>query len=148
MKRILVVCLGNICRSPIGEELIRQHAKQLNFPLEVDSAGTQGWHAGKSPDPRSQSIIRIHGLDISSQKSRALKATDFYDFDIILCMDHQNFIDASKYDQGTAQLALFVSDSDVPDPYYGGESGFADVYNMLDTAAKIWLKQWSEKPIQ
>ncbi len=145
MKRVLVVCLGNICRSPIGEELIREHAQLRGVDVTVDSAGTMGWHAGKAPDPRSQLVMRAHGLDISMQQSRPLTASDFYNFDIILCMDHQNLMDAHTIAPGPAQLSLFVADKDVPDPYYGGDDGFEKVHAMLNAAAGDWMNQWSQQ---
>ena len=145
MKRVLVLCLGNICRSPIGEELIRLQGIKNNLPLEVDSAGTIDWHAGKAPDPRSQAVMRTHGLTISDQQSRPLKVSDFHHFDIILCMDRQNLIDAKRIAQGPAELHLFVAGMDVPDPYYVGEAGFEQVYTMLEKASIEWIEQWSEK---
>lgn len=144
MKRVLVICLGNICRSPIGEELIRQQGIKHNLSLEVDSAGTIDWHAGKGPDPRSQEVMRAHGLDISDQQSRPLKAADFEHFDVILCMDQQNMMDAQRIAKGPAELHLFVDGMDVPDPYYGGETGFQKVYAMLEKASIHWIEQWSK----
>jgi len=145
MLRVLIVCLGNICRSPIGEELIRQHAKRSNLNILVDSAGTKGWHAGKAPDIRSQEVVQNHGFDISRQKSRAIKSNDFNAYEYILCMDEQNMRDLSNYDQGSAKISLFVKEQNVPDPYYGSEDGFEHVYNMLDRAAQLWIQKWLEK---
>lgn len=144
MIRVLVICLGNICRSPIGEELLRQQGIKRNLSLEVDSAGTIDWHAGKGPDSRSQAVMRTHGLDISDQLSRPLKATDFDHFDVILCMDQQNLKDAKRIAKGPAELCLFVNGMDVPDPYYGGEKGFEKVYAMLEKASIHWIEQWAK----
>ena len=144
MKRVLVICLGNICRSPIGEELIRQEGIKHNIPLEVDSAGTIDYHAGKGPDPRSRAVMRAHDFDISGQQSRPLTATDFDLFDVILCMDQHNLLDAKRIAQGPAELHLFVDGVDVPDPYYGGATGFEEVYAMLEKASIQWIEQWSK----
>lgn len=142
MLRVLVVCLGNICRSPIGEELIRYHSKKANFEILVDSAGTKSWHAGSPPDSRSQQVMSQHGLYIGSQKSRGIKSSDFHEFDLILCMDQQNLEDVLAHKQGTAKISLFLEEQDVPDPYYGNPDGFDKVYSMLDRAAGLWVQKW------
>tara|TARA_B110000285_G_scaffold233199_2_gene306251 strand:- start:1012 stop:1458 length:447 start_codon:yes stop_codon:yes gene_type:complete len=142
MIRVLVVCLGNICRSPIGEGLLRSQGQNRGLDLFVDSAGTMGWHAGKAPDHRSQGVMRAHGLDISSQQSRPMELDDFQKFDVILCMDQQNLTDVLKMAKGPAHVQLFVAGKDVPDPYYGGDAGFEAVYSMLDSAASNWINNW------
>ena len=131
MKRVLVVCLGNICRSPIGEGLLKHYAQQLGMDLYVDSAGTSGWHQGEHADARSIDVMRTHGHDISDQRSRALIAEDLFSFDHILVMDSQNLNDVNRLGAGTASVERFVLGHDVPDPYYGGDRGFEQVYSCL-----------------
>ena len=106
--RVLVVCLGNICRSPIGEGLLRYHAAAQNFQLIVDSAGTSGWHQGALPDERSIEVMRQHGHDISEQRSRPLVQGDLHLYDIILAMDSNNLKDIQSMGTRSAQTALFV----------------------------------------
>lgn len=145
MKRVLVICLGNICRSPIGEGLLKHHAHQVGLDLYVDSAGTSGWHQGEHADARSIDVMRIHGHDITDQRSRALTADDLFTFDHILVMDSQNLNDVNRMGTGTANVERFVHGHDVPDPYYGGDRGFEHVYTMIDKAAEQWVKAWSKE---
>ena len=144
MKRVLVVCLGNICRSPIGEGLLKHHAQQLGLDLYVDSAGTSGWHQGELADARSIDVMRSHGHDITDQRSRALVAEDLFTFDYILVMDSQNLNDVNRLGTGTASVERFVSGHDVPDPYYGGDRGFEQVYTMINEAAEQWVQKWCQ----
>jgi len=143
MKRVLVVCLGNICRSPIGEGLLKHHAQTHGLDLHVDSAGTSGWHQGDHADARSIEVMRAHGHDITDQRSRALVAEDLFTFDHILVMDSQNLNDVNRMAVGTTSVERFVPGHDVPDPYYGGDRGFEQVYAMIDEAAENWVKSWS-----
>lgn len=122
---------------------MRQHAHQAGLTLFVDSAGTSGWHQGEHPDPRSVNIMKLHGFDISKQKSRALNREDLQLFDFILVMDRQNLRDVKSLGVGRAKVSLFIENRDVPDPYYGGDNGFQLVYEMLDQAAAEWIKSWS-----
>ena len=144
MQRVLVVCLGNICRSPIGEGLLKHHAQQLGLELYVDSAGTSGWHQGEHADARSIDVMRSHGHDITDQRSRALVAEDLFTFDYILVMDSQNLKDVNRLGTGTASVKRFVSGHDVPDPYYGGDRGFEQVYTMINEAAEQWVQKWCQ----
>ena len=144
MKRVLVVCLGNICRSPIGEGLLKHHAHLLGLELYVDSAGTSGWHQGEHADARSIDVMRSHGHEITDQRSRALVAEDLFTFDHILVMDSQNLNDVNRLGAGTASVERFVSGHDVPDPYYGGDRGFEQVYTMIDEAAEQWVQEWHQ----
>ena len=143
MKRVLVVCLGNICRSPIGEEMLRIHAKSNNFPLFVDSAGTSGWHRGNAPDVRSCEVMNRHGHSIDNQRSRPLTEQDLQTFDCILAMDSQNLDDILSLPAGRAVVTRFVQNTNVPDPYYGDGDGFKRVYEMIDKAAAAWIRSWS-----
>ena len=137
---ILFVCLGNICRSPLGEGIFRHLARErgVEHRFPADSAGTGAWHAGSPPDPRSVEIARRHQIDISAQRARQLTREDFDGFALILAMDRANLaeIRRSAPSDATAEIALFseytgLGTRDVPDPYYGGEDGFAKVYSML-----------------
>lgn len=135
-----MVCLGNICRSPLAEGILRS---KLSEKFIVDSAGTGGWHAGELPDKRSISIARLKGLDISNQRARQFKVSDFTTFDHIFVMDNTNYKEvialapneATKSKVKLILNEIFPNDNiDVPDPYYGGIDGFENVYNMLDQA--------------
>ena len=143
--RVLVVCLGNICRSPIGEGLLRHHAAAQDFSLVVDSAGTSGWHQGSFPDERSMDVMRRTGHDISNQRSRPLVRDDLHLFDVILAMDSNNLDDIQSMGTSSALCTLFVPNQNVPDPYYGGNDGFQRVYEMIDAAAKDWITHWKEQ---
>jgi len=136
-----MVCLGNICRSPLAEGLLASKLNPSNF--EVASAGTGGWHVGDPPDPRSIAVAQKNGLDISQQRGKQFSTYDFEIYDHIFVMDNSNYSDVTKLatseeEKQKAQLILdeiFPGEKvDVPDPYYGGDRGFDDVYDMLDQA--------------
>jgi protein-tyrosine phosphatase len=134
--RILFVCLGNICRSPLAEGILR-HLSQ-GRPVDVDSAGTGGWHIGDLPDHRPIAIAKRHGIDIAGQRGRKIDAGDFTAFDLIFAMDRNNLATLRRLAPLAAQhkLHLFLDytlcvERDVPDPYYGGPEGFEAVYSML-----------------
>lgn len=141
---ILMVCLGNICRSPLAEGLMRS---KLNFTkFTVDSAGTSGGHKGQAPDKRSIAIAKKNGLDISNQKSRKLLEEDFKNFDVLYVMDQSNYNDvtalASTEEEKKKVIKIldeaFPGENlDVPDPYYGGSQGFDNIYRMLDRATDV-----------
>ena len=141
--KILMVCLGNICRSPLAEGLLASKLPKDQFV--VDSAGTGHWHVGKQPDSRSIDVARRNGLDISSQRGKLFSPQDFEDFDYIYTMDSTNYDDVIRMAQTDAQKAkvkmilneLFPGENvDVPDPYYGLANGFDNVYAMLDEACE------------
>lgn len=144
---VLALCLGNICRSPIAEGLLRVHIEAQGLSIYVDSAGTSGYHAGEAPDPRSIAVMRKHGHDISAQRSRQLKVEDFDRFDLILAMDQSNYRNARNLaptEAAKSKVKLLLDDgAEVPDPYYGGVNGFENVYQMIDQAAQSWIKTWS-----
>jgi protein-tyrosine phosphatase len=143
--RILVVCLGNICRSPLAHGIFET---LLNNDFFVDSAGTGAYHIGNPPDSRSIAVAKKNGIDISHQKARQFKPSDFDDFDFIYVMDQQNLTDVSslarnKNDQQKIQLLCDVEGLggvDVPDPYYGGEQGFEAVFRLIHTACEAIKK--------
>lgn len=139
-RRILFVCLGNICRSPLGEGLLRAKAEALGLDgrVEADSAGTGGWHQGDPPDPRSVSVAQRHGIDIAGLRARKVRTADFNDFDMIFAMDRSNLRDLVRITphDSVADIHLFMDfvsgqKRDVPDPYYGDDGDFEAVYQML-----------------
>ena len=144
-QRILTVCLGNICRSPIAHGLLIHHAENLGLSVEIDSAGTISNHAGSLPDPRSIDIMIRNNHDISSQRSRIVKREDFEYYDLILAMDKSNYEDLCSLADNDAQKSkinlVLPHGREVPDPYFGGDSGFESVYKMLDEAIPVWLNQ-------
>lgn len=136
-----MVCLGNICRSPLAEGILR--SKVDPNKVTVDSAGTGGWHVGEQPDPRSIEVARKYGLDITYQRGRKFSAYDFETYDHIFVMDNSNYRDVISLAKNEAEIAkvqlildeIFPNENvDVPDPYYGGAFGFENVYKMLDEA--------------
>ena len=145
--RILMVCLGNICRSPLAEGILRQKTKHLN--LTIDSAGTAGYHIGKSPDPRAVAIAKKHNINISKLIARKFSRLDFENFDTIYVMDTNNLshlISLSSNAKERNKIRLILDEIDpkshnsVPDPYYD-DNGFKMVYNMLNEACeKIAIK--------
>ena len=141
--KILMVCLGNICRSPLAEGILASKLDSDNFV--VDSAGTGHWHIGNHPDPRSVAIAKKYDLDISQQRGRQFSASDFSKFDYIYVMDSSNLenvlsLATTKAENAKVSLILdhiFPNENvDVPDPYYGGDLGFDNVYQMLDEACQ------------
>ncbi len=150
--RILMVCLGNICRSPLAEGLLASKLPKEKFI--VDSAGTGNWHVGKQPDHRSISTAQKNGLDISSQKGRQFSISDFDEADYIYVMDSQNYKDvmmlaATESHRNKVKMILdelFPGERvDVPDPYFGMENGFDSVYNMLDEACEAIAQKLIKK---
>lgn len=141
-----MVCLGNICRSPLAEGILRKKFNTLGIKGEVDSAGTGAYHAGERPDVRSQEIANRHGIDISRQRARKFIREDFDRFDAIYAMDRSNYSDIislarNKQDMEKVHLILNTvypgENRQIPDPYYGGRDGFLNVYNMLDAACDV-----------
>lgn len=139
-----MVCLGNICRSPLAEGILRSKVEESN--VVVDSAGTGGWHAGELPDSRSVAVARKNGLDITDQRARKFRKEDLDLFDRIYVMDNSNYRDviqmADNQDhRQKVELILNLvfpgENVDVPDPYYGGDRGFDQVYSMLEEACDI-----------
>lgn len=146
--KILMVCLGNICRSPLAEGILASKLPKDKF--KVDSAGTGPWHVGRSPDERSIVTAQKNNLDISHQKGRQFKTSDFDAFDYIYVMDNSNYNDVISLTKNPAhrkkvQLILnelFQNENvDVPDPYYGLPNGFDKVYDMLDQACELIAKK-------
>jgi len=141
-SKILMVCLGNICRSPLAEGIMRS---KLSEDFIVDSAGTGGWHAGELPDKRSISTAKGRGLDITNQRARQFKKSDFDTFDHIFVMDNSNYkhvLALAPNEEAKLKVKLILNEIfpnenvDVPDPYYGGQDGFENVFDILDQACE------------
>lgn len=142
--RVLLVCMGNICRSPLAEGVLRQRLAEAGGGLGVvvDSAGTHGYHAGSPPDRRAQVAAARRGIDIRDLRAREVAAEDFETFDLILAMDEDNLIrlEAEAPEQHRHKLRLFLefaqaSETEVPDPYYGGAAGFERVLDLVEDAS-------------
>lgn len=138
-----MVCLGNICRSPIAEGVLKAKAKQYNLSINVDSAGFEPFHVGDPPDRRATETARKNGIDISQQRARLFKYSDFQKFDKIYVMDHNNYsdvINVAKTDDDKNKVDLILNlinpgkNIPVPDPYYGGINGFENVFSLIDKA--------------
>lgn len=145
--KILMVCLGNICRSPLAEGILKHKIKENGLDWTVDSAGTGGWHSGELPDRRSIKMAQQHGIDLTDQRARQIKPLDFDRFDLILAMDKSNFSDLKALAKTTEQkqkIHLIMnfsrpnSDEEVPDPYY--DNRFQLVYNLLDEACEALIQ--------
>ena len=142
--RILAVCLGNICRSPICHGLLEHYSKKFDRDIIVESAGTIGMHAGSPPDPRSVEVMKNHGHDITMQRSRQFRYYDFNCFDVILAMDSSNYKDLKSIainNQESSKIHMVIEGVNVPDPYYKGDEGFEIVYQMLNDAVQDWLNK-------
>ncbi len=141
--KILMVCLGNICRSPIAHGLLQHKADKLNLKWKVDSAGTSDWHEGELPNPKSIEVMKNHGVDITYQRSRPIIKQDLEDFDIIYVMDasnYQNVKNMAMNNDEIAKIHLIMNEVNpghnqpVPDPWGLTEKHYEEVYEMLDKA--------------
>jgi low molecular weight protein-tyrosine phosphatase len=152
MIRILFVCLGNICRSPTAEAVFRARAERAGILpyLQLDSCGTGDWHIGKAPDLRAQRAAAVRGYDLSALRARQISPSDFEQFDYILAMDDANVRDILALQAASSKSACLTSRvrigrfldyhtdaryTDVPDPYYGGDKGFDEVLDLIETAS-------------
>lgn len=145
-----MVCLGNICRSPMAEGILRRKAAERNIKIEIDSAGTGNWHVGEHPDPRAIATAKIFDVNISKLVARQFTVKDFDRFDAILAMDHsnlKNILQLSRTESDTEKVDLLLNvlptllDKNVPDPWFGGDEGFIDVYKLLDEACETYLNK-------
>ncbi len=143
--KILMVCLGNICRSPLAEGILQHKIKAAGLNWEVDSAGTNGYHVNEPPHRLSQKVAKIHGIDISHQICRQIVAEDFNKFDKIYAMaeeviDEMKQLIGSKYDSKKIELLMeevYPGQAiDVPDPWYGPEAGYEEVYELIERACE------------
>lgn len=149
--KILMVCLGNICRSPIAEGLLRHKVRLHNLNISTDSAGTNGLHNGEAPDLRTQQNARTHQVDISDLRSRQITQADLSLFDVIYTMDANNYATvramcSTDVEKNKVKLILNElqpnSNQAVPDPYYGGADGFENVYKLLDKATDSIIEKY------
>jgi len=147
MTRILMVCLGNICRSPLAHGIMQSKLPEDYF--YVDSAGTAAYHIGNSPDKRSIAVAQKNDIDISTQSARQFKVSDFDTFDYIYAMDHSNYtniISLARHNDDIEKVKLFleanpsIQNKNMPDPYYGDQSDFEYVYNIVNETCDILVK--------
>ncbi len=150
MMKILMVCLGNICRSPLAEGILQEKSNQLSLNWTVDSAGTISTHQGELPDSRSIEVAHNHEINITGQRSRLIKISDFETYDLIYVMDESNYLDVldlAKTEEERDKVKIILNESypkenrSVPDPYYGGDDGFEIVYQMLDKACTVIIEK-------
>ena len=138
-----MVCLGNICRSPLAHGIFETLSQDFN--IKVDSAGTANYHCGGEPDKRSQATALNHGIDISKQRARQFTVNDFDAFDYIYVMDRSNLRDVlalARTEKDRKKVALLLGHDEVEDPYYGGPEGFKIVYKKIDNACREIIEQW------
>lgn len=145
--KVVMVCLGNICRSPLAEGLLQSKVSENIF---VDSAGTANYHVGQLPDKRSIAVAKKHGIDISNQRCNHFSKKHFEEFDHIYVMDksnYENVIKLAPSEEAKQKVKLILNESypnqnlEVPDPYYGGDDGFENVFQMLDKACEVIAKK-------
>jgi protein-tyrosine phosphatase len=148
--KILMVCLGNICRSPLAEGILQDKAFRAGLNWSVESAGTNGYHNGEAPHPLSQKVAKLNGIDICKQRSRKLKAEDFEVYDKIYAMandvvNDMKRIGGKKYNAAKVDLLMNEihshQDRDVPDPWYGTEPGYHEVYKMIEEACEAIIQK-------
>ena len=152
--KILMVCLGNICRSPMADGIMRSKVEQYGLEVEIDSAGTSDYHIGEGPDERATANMAQNGLDISMLRARQFEVSDYDSFDLIYVMDESNYknvIALARNEEDKKKVDLFMNLShpgeniNVPDPYFGGEAGFQHVYEMLSQSAEILIQKINGK---
>jgi protein-tyrosine phosphatase len=142
---ILMVCLGNICRSPLAEGIMQHLADEQGLNWQIDSAGTGGWHVGEGPDRRSVRTARNHGIDISNQVCRQFRRHDFSVFDLILVMDKYNLSDVLNMapdEEAAAKVKLLLGNQEVPDPYYD-DSLFEPVFDLIKQGCINFIERYS-----
>jgi len=151
MKRVLFVCSGNICRSPMAEAVLRKMAADAGVEMKIDSAGTGGWHQGEKADARARHAAQARGYDSGGITARALRTTDFDEFDVIYAMAKSHLHLMRRLSPRTAdKIKLFLQDTvgedaDVPDPYYGGNEGFERMMDLLERGCAAIAEEQSGK---
>lgn len=150
--KVLMVCLGNICRSPLAEGILQAKAQSAGLSWMVDSAGTGNYHIGEPPHKLSQKVASLNGIDISRQRCRQFKAADMDDFDLIYVMDQDNYKDVKSMSgnfwnpQKTKLILNEINENDesVPDPWYGNEDGYHHVFGLLSEACDRIIEKYSQ----
>lgn len=149
--KILMVCLGNICRSPLAEGILKEKINQHNLPWQVDSAGTGSWHIGETPDQRSVAVAKAHGINILDQRARQFTTADLDQYDLIYAMDqsnYQNILSLAANAKQQAKVRLILNEVDpgknlsVPDPYWD-DHGFEGVFQMLNQACEKIVERYT-----
>jgi protein-tyrosine phosphatase len=149
--KILMVCLGNICRSPLAEGILKEKAAKAGLKWTIESAGTNGYHDGEAPHRLSQKVAKLNGIEICDQRSRKITADDFSNFDKIYAMssdviDEMKWIAKKKYDPSKVDLLMNElkpgKNLDVPDPWYGPEPGYHSVYKMIEEACDAIVERY------
>lgn len=137
--------MGNICRSPTAEAVLRAKAEQAGLPIEFDSAGTENYHVGDAPDPRSIRHARVRGYDLTDLRARQVRASDYHEFDLILAADEINLRELRRRcpQEQHRRLALFLGDVALPDPYYGESDDFEKVLDLVEKRAIRLIEAWS-----
>lgn len=151
--RVLIVCLGNICRSPTAHAVMQQRLEEAGLAqaVEVDSAGTGDYHIGKPPDSRAQQAACDRGYDLSALRARQLTPSDFEEYDYLLAMDLSNLENMirlapeDKLEKIHLMLSPLGSDREVPDPYFGGEDGFSEVLDLVESACDLWVEEFQRE---
>lgn len=147
--KVLMVCLGNICRSPMADGWLRKYAAELDLNLTVDSAGTANYHVGEKPDPRMRKWARDAGAPIDELRARQFHAGDFDAFDLIFAMDksnHRNILSLARNDNDRQKVRLYLNelypgeDREVPDPYYGTDRDFTEVIQLLKNTTEAFIQ--------
>jgi protein-tyrosine phosphatase len=145
MQRLLFVCLGNICRSPVAEGIMLHLNSKYNYGFDIDSAGTAGYHIGEAPDRRTIANAKKNGVDLSTLRARQFTAVDFKKFDLIFAMDQSNYqtiCSLASNNEEKTKVKLFLdfvntdAKKEVPDPYYGNEEGFENVFQLVYMACE------------
>ena len=138
-----MVCLGNICRSPLAEGIMQHLADEQGLDWQVDSAGTGNWHVGEGPDKRSTRTAREHGIDIGNQVCRLFHVRDFDEFDHIFVMDNSNYrnvLAMARNDEDAKKVKLLLGDKEVPDPYYD-DAQFEPVFQLIEKGCKVLINK-------
>ncbi len=147
--KILMVCLGNICRSPLAHGILEHLAKQKGFDWEIDSAGTGSWHIGNQPDRRSIAVAKNYGVDITSQRARQFSTKDFDLYDFIFVMDENNYKDVirlAKTQEHKEKVSLFIPNGAVPDPYWD-DSQFDSVYHLIHAQCEKLIESLNKEKL-
>ncbi|MGV3595149.1 MAG: low molecular weight protein-tyrosine-phosphatase, partial [Sediminibacterium sp.] len=150
--KVLMVCLGNICRSPLAEGILQQKAREAGLAWEVDSAGTGNYHIGEPPHQLSQKVALLNGIDIGQQRCRQFHPKDMDQFDLIYVMDHNNYQDVKRmsgerWNESKTRLILSEidnSDDAVPDPWYGTEKDYHHVFALLSSACDHIILKYNQ----